>query len=126
MVEPHCAHRGVIVEKRQAFFEVVKVPLSLHLARVDGKIGGCHLLFHHALQTAGAPGRVEDEAVLCVFVKWTKERNSLDVIPVKVRDEDVCRDGFAVRIALELLAERAESCSTIKNIQLIGKANFDA
>ena len=126
MVQPHGPHGGVIVQLRLAFLDVVEIPLRLHLAGVHREVRRGHLLFHHALQAAGPAGGVKGEAILGIFIERAEEGDALDVVPVKVRNEDVGRDGLAVGLAFQLLAEATEAGTAVENIKILAEADFHA
>src|ERR1700741_5407291 len=116
----------MIVQLGAAFLNIVEVAAGFHLAGIHREVGRCHLLFHHALQTARSSGRVENELVLAVLVQGTKERNSLDVIPMKMGNEDVGRDRPSVRLAFQLLPQCAKPGAAIKNVEAVSEADLDA
>ena len=59
-------------------------------------------------------------------VKRAEEGNSLDVIPVKVGDEDVGGKGTVAEFALEFASEDTESGAAIKDVDLIVDPHFHA
>src|SRR5262245_60327855 len=69
---------------------------------------------------------MEDKRVLDVFIQRPEKGNTLDVIPVEVRNEDVRRDRLSIRFALELLAERAKAGTAIKNIEVVAETHLHA
>src|SRR5207302_1494258 len=74
-----------------------------------------HLLFNGALQAAAARRGVEEEIVIRIGIKRSEEWNALDVIPVKVGEEDVRVDGPILVLLQELLAQIAEAGATVKD-----------
>ena len=48
---------------------------------------------------------MKDEAVLRAVIKRPEERDALNVVPVKVRDENVRYDRLPLRLMLQLLTE---------------------
>src|ERR1700740_2943000 len=69
---------------------------------------------------------MEGKLVLHIFVERVKKRNSLNVVPVKVRNEDVGRDWLAVGFALQLLPQGAEAGPAVKDVKAVAEADFDA
>ena len=69
---------------------------------------------------------MEGETVFRVVVERAEERDALDVVPVKMRDEDVGANRFAFGIALQLLSERAQSGAAVEDVEVVADANFDA
>ena len=125
MIEPHGFDHHV-VQRHSALLQVVEAALGFHLTHIDRKIRGGHLFFHHPLQSAKAAGGVERETVFRVVVERAEERDALDVVPVKMRDEDVGANRFALRVALQLLPERAQSGAAVEDVEVVAEANFDA
>ena len=123
MVEPGGLHHHV-VEREAALVEVIKLALRLHLHQADREEGRSHLLLHHALQAAGAAGTVEQEAI-GPLIQRAEERESLDMVPVKVGDEDVRENFAAYELLAELLAESAESGPAIEDIKVVAESNLD-
>jgi hypothetical protein len=66
-----------------------------------------------------AAGGVERETVFRVVVERAEERDALDMVPVKMRDEDVGADRFAIRVALQLLSERAQSGAAVEDEEVV-------
>ena len=58
---------------------------------------------------------MENETVLRFVVERDKERNPLNMVPVKMRDENMGAHGAAVELLTQLLAQRAKSGTAIEN-----------
>ena len=69
---------------------------------------------------------MEGETVFRIVVERAEERDALDVVPVKVRNENVGANGFAFGFALELLSEAAQSGAAIEDVEVFARENFDA
>ena len=104
MVEPLRFHRDVVINANAAFINGEKVALGFHFFYANWKIGGRHLLFHHAFQTVIAGGGVENETVVRVFVERPEKRNSLDVVPVKMRNKNMSLHRLSCRCLSQVLA----------------------
>ena len=78
------------------------------------------------LSVSEAAGGVEGEAVFRVVVERAEERDALNVVPVKMRNEDVGADRFAPGVALQLLPKRTQSGAAVEDIKVVAEANFDA
>src|SRR5258708_7132759 len=126
MASPYFPVNTSEMRAQRGFLDVAEATLSPHFTGIHREIRRRHLFFHHGLQAADAPGRVKNKRILRVFVQRSKKRNSLNMVPVEVRDENVRRDRFPVRLTLQLLPEAAEARSAIKNIEVIAEAHLDA
>ncbi len=69
---------------------------------------------------------MEDEAVAGTVVKRTEKRYSLNMVPVKMRDENVGVDGMTFELALQLVSQRSESSPAIEYKNVFANANFHA
>src|SRR5215469_126993 len=99
MVEPRGFERHLL-QAHLAFFNLIEIALCLHLGGVNRKIWGGHLLLNHSLQAACPIRCVEQKTTLSLIIERPEERNTLDVIPMKMRNEDVRQDRTAVELAL--------------------------
>ena len=68
---------------------------------------------------------MKDERALAVVIERLKEREALDVVPVKVRKKNVRVDWVAVPFLGKLLAQVAESGAAIENINVPVDADFN-
>src|SRR5436305_2910914 len=100
--------------------------MRLHGAHVDGEVRVHHLLFQRALQPAAAAGGVEKEKVIGIVVERAEEWDSLDVVPMKVGDEDVRVHRLTFRLPQHLFSEHTEACAAIENIAAAVDAHLDA
>src|SRR5580693_4123185 len=66
------------------------------------------------------------EAVLTVVVKRAEKRNSLNVVPMEMRNENVGRNGTPVELVAQGLSQHAEARATIENIEFIPDADLHA
>ena len=126
MVEPHGVN-GAMVKGDTAFVDIGELAVRRHLIHLDGKIGIGHLLFQSGLQAARLVGRVKDEGVIAVAIERREKRDALDVVPVKVREKNVCGDrvlSASVVCVLrgllldQLFAQIAEAGAAIENINV--------
>src|SRR5438270_617760 len=64
--------------------------------------------------------------VFRLIVKRSEERDSLDVVPMEMRDKDMRGNRAGVELAAKLLAEQAESGATVEHVQLVAHPHLDA
>src|SRR6266481_5261372 len=69
---------------------------------------------------------MEEEIVFWIVVQRQKEWDALNVVPVKMRDENVGDHRFPARPFAQLLAKIAEAGSTVENINMVVNAHFHA
>jgi len=69
---------------------------------------------------------MEDEAAVAVVIERAEERDALDVVPVKMRNENVSGYRLVLEFRIELATEGAESGAAIENVDGVSRANFDA
>jgi len=84
------------------------------------------LLDHNLFQAARAAGGMEEELTLWAVVQGTEKRHPLNVIPMKVRDEDVGGKWLWAELTLQCMAEHTESRAAVEDVDLISDANFHA
>ena len=60
------------------------------------------------------------------IVERAKERHALDVIPVKVGDEDMGTERSIAELALQRVAEHTESRAAVEDVNLVCDAHFYA
>lgn len=104
----------------------MKFIMGLHLGHSHRKVGRGHLLFEHALQAASSAGAMKDEPVFRFLVQGAEKRKALDVVPVKMRDENMSVDGAGTEFMAQAHAEGAETSSAIENVKIVAEADFDA
>src|SRR5216683_192908 len=128
VIEPRGLNLDSVFQVQPATIDVVKLLLRLHLAEIDGEVGGGHLLVHYLLQAADAARAMKKKLAVGTVIQWTKEWNALDVVPVKVRNEDVSGQGELLlsKFVLQLLPQNAKAGATIKNVKLFADAHLDA
>jgi hypothetical protein len=124
MVQRHGA-QGAVLHGHLAFSDVVEVAVRRHLPHVHGEIRLVHLLFQHTLQAAGAAGGVKEKPVLGVIVKRGEEGDALDVVPVKVGDEDVGRDA-GTGVVAQPFAQIAQAGAAVEDVEAVGDPHLDA
>ena len=69
---------------------------------------------------------MKKEIVVAAVVQRGEERDSLNVIPMEVGEEDVGVHGTSGKLFYQLLAEVAEAGAAVKNVDLVVNADFDA
>jgi hypothetical protein len=127
MMEPFRL-QGAVIELHLAFFDAEELAFRGHLAHVHREVGIGHLAFDRVLQAAIAAGGMEVERVPVVLVERAEERDTLDVVPMEMRDEDVRLYGRLGRVRElgEMLAENTKSGTAVENEQTAGDAYLDA
>ena len=125
MIEP-CGLNSHPVHIEAAVFNVAKLTSGAHLVHIHGKVGRFHLLGHDLLEVGLAAGGMKKELSVGAVVKGTEEGDALNVIPVKVGDEDVGGKGAVAELALEFASEDTETGAAIKDVNLIVDAHFHA
>ena len=70
--------------------------------------------------------RVEGEAAVWTLVQGTEEGHPLDVIPVEMRNENMCGKGAVAELAFQFAAEHTEAGAAVEDVNLISDAHFDA
>jgi len=126
MVEPCGLQLNPVFHRDTSGLDVGEVALRLHLADVHGKVGCGHLIGKDLLEAAHPARTLKEEPVLRVGVQRTEERHALDVVPMKVGNEDVGGKRPVAEFTLQLLAEHAESGAAIEDINAVAEAHFDA
>src|SRR5260370_30530157 len=109
-----------------AFFKVIKVPARLHLGHVDRKVGVWHLVFQRVLQFVAAVGGVKEELIFFVVVERPEKRDTLNVVPMKVRKKDVRVKRAPVELVDQLFPQDTEAGAAVEDIDLAADANLDA
>ena len=66
------------------------------------------------------------ESAIRAVVERAKERHALNVIPVKVRHEDVCRKGLLPKLAFQRVTEHTKPCAAVEDVNLVSDAHFYA
>ncbi len=113
-----------------AAFDFLEFSLGAHGGEIDGEIRKRHLRFKNLLETV-ASEKFGAKAIEVKFVGFRVERrekgNSLDVIPVVVRDEDVRFRAVARGGSGPAGAERAKSGAAIEDDDAaVGRNEFEA
>src|SRR5580692_2665804 len=66
------------------------------------------------------------EAVFRVIVERTKERNSLNVVPMKMGDENMSRNRLAIELVAHGLSKDAKAGAAVEDIKAVSNAHLDA
>ena len=64
---------------------------------------------------------MKGETVFRAVIERAEERNSLNMVPVKMGDENVGANGAAFEFTMELLAQRAEPGAAVEDIQMVAE-----
>src|SRR5271155_1186285 len=100
--------------------------MRLHLIDFHGKVRRRHLIAQDLFQAASAVGALKKEPVLRVGIQRTEKRHALNVVPVKVRNEDVRGKRLFPKLTLQLLAEHAESRTAIEDVDALTDTHLHA
>src|ERR1044071_135692 len=116
MVQPHGLNLTVI-KRNSALFHGVATAMSGHIIHIDREVWIRHLLLDGALQPARPVRRVKKEAASLIRIERSKERNSLNVVPMKMGKKDVRTNGVPVGLLLDTLSQIPEPGAAIKNVK---------
>src|SRR5262249_36471486 len=103
-----------------------KLAACRHLIHVHRKIWIRHLFFERALEPARPAGGMKDERTALALIQRREEGNALNVVPMKVREENVRVERLAVGFLLQLLAQIAKPGATVKDVDVPIDAHFHA
>src|ERR1700683_1688046 len=126
MVQPRRLQLDAIFHRDAAGFDIVEVTMRRHLIEPHGKVRRSHLIGQDLLETASSRGTLKEKTVLRVGIQRTEERHPLNVIPMKVRDEDVGGKWLVAEFSLQLLAEHAESGAAVEDVDAVAEGDFCA
>ena len=133
--EPHASLRVIQVRRfdlnavshvEAAIFDVVKAPGRLHMVEIHGEVRRSHLLGHDLLQAPRPAGGVEDELAVGIVIQRTEKRHALDVVPMKVRYEDMRSEGAVDEFALQRVSQHAEAGAAVEDEDAISQTHLDA
>src|SRR5205085_8986019 len=119
MIKPHTGDRNLIAYRNASLLDIIKIAFRLHLTHVHRKVGRSHLLFHYPLQTAVAAGRMKNKQILWVVIHGSEKRDALNVVPVKVGNENVGEQRAAIRFMQKLLSQGTQAGATIENVKRV-------
>ena len=109
-----------------AFDKIVVMDCSSELIRCYGKISVLHLTSERFAQGLVETLGTIDVPLIARHKKWSEERDALDVIPMRVTDEDMTAQAFGAG-RHQILAERMSSSSTINDYKCsTRRAHLDA
>src|SRR5579885_22914 len=69
---------------------------------------------------------MKGKTALRTFVERAKEWHALDVVPVKVRDENVGGERALTELAVQFVSKHPESGATIEDVNLVSDAHLHA
>src|ERR1035441_2157952 len=101
MVEPCGLHLDAVFDGDASGLDIVEVAMRRHLIESYGEIWCGHLIGQDLLQTSRSGGALEEKTVLRVRIQRTEERHALNMVPMKVRDEDVGGKWAVAKFALQ-------------------------
>ena len=122
----HKSLQGHVAQLDATFPQIVKALLGLHFSQAHGKVRRSHLLFEHPFQAAGPARTMKLKTVLPVVVQGTEERNSLNVVPMKMGDENVGGNRTAIELAAEGMSQHAEARATVEDVEVVTEAHLHA
>src|SRR5438270_1231648 len=126
MIQPGRSDPDAIFHGQASVFDVVEVEFGFHLVEIHRKVRRRHLLGHDLLKAASARGGMKNEFAVRAVVERTKEGHALDVIPMKVRDENMRGERLLGEFLFKCMAQHAESSAAIEDVDAIPKAYFHA
>ncbi len=126
MIQPRRLQLHAIFQSDASSFNVIEIAMRRHLIESHGKVRRGHLIGQHLLEMARSRGALKEKTILRVRIQRAEERHALNVIPMKVRNENVGGKWLLAEFALQLLSEHAESGTAIENINAVAEAHFDA
>ena len=107
-------------------FDGVEVAARSHLIEVDGEIRLRHLAFQRFLERPSFNSGEERDVILRT-VDGDEERQTLDVIPVKVGEEEFDVQRLSRRFFHEGLAQIPDTTAGVKNEDVVRRrSNLDA
>src|ERR1039458_4723718 len=124
MVEPCGLHLDAVFDGDASGLDIVEVAMRRHLIESYGEVRCGHLIGQHLFEAACSGGALEEKAVLRIRIERTEERHALNMVPMKVRDEDVGGKRPVAEFALQLLAEHAESGTAVEDIDAVAETHF--
>ena len=100
--------------------------VSRHLLESDGKIGALHLTRQSAGEALARAFVTQDADGVPGFISGQEEGKALDMIPMRVGDEEGDVHRGAVELAGQLEAQRPDARPGVQDDDLIVRAHFDA
>jgi len=91
-----------------------------------GKVRRRHLIRKNLFQVADAAGALKQKPVLRIGIQRPEERHALNVVPMKMRNENVRGKRTVAEFALQLPAEHAKAGAAIEDVNAVADAYFDA
>ena len=126
MIEVGSLDLDTVLHVEVAVFDIVEAAAGFHVIKVHREIRRSHLLRHDLFEAPCAGGGMEIKAAIGIVVQRTKKGHALDVVPVKVRNENVSRESALAELALERVAEHAKSGAAIEDEYTVADPHFDA
>src|ERR1700733_4386753 len=126
MIQPRGLDADAVFHVDASVFDIAKTALRAHLVEIHRKVRRRHLLGHHLLNVASPSGRMKVELALGIVVKRPEKRHALNVVPMKMRDENMRRKRALAKLALQFVPEYTESRAAIEDVNLVADAHFDA
>lgn len=109
-------------DRVDALGQVVIDDLGGQLVEFDGKIGKLHLAGEHVMQGAAAAFRTIDRNGISPYEGWTEEGETLDVIPMRVAEENAHAQVFlALRHEVGGESMRTRTAIEDKKIASVGR-----
>ncbi len=126
MVEPSGLQLDAVFKRDASALDIVKIAPRFHLADIHREVRRGHLIGEHLFEAAHPAGALEEEAALRIHIQRAEEGHALNMVPMKVRDEDVGGKGAVAEFALQLLSEDAESGAAVKDVDAVTESHFNA
>ena len=107
--------------------DLQELEIGPHVIQLDREIFGLHLDFENLPQIADClvPAERQERDFLPWIISWGKERKTLDVVPVKVRERD--SDLFLlVADGAKVSAQISQSCAGVNDGDLVRIGDLQA
>ena len=125
MVEVHGRHAHV-ADLDLVAAELVHVDGGGQIAEPDREVFRFHLPAQHLFEAATWPWGAVDVDGHFVRVRRYEEREALDVIPVRVTDEEVDGERPATEVAHQRQPERPQAGAGVEDEHVTARAHLDA
>jgi len=106
--------------------QFINLDVAGQLLEADGEVGAFHLARQDFEQTAAGTLVAEDADAVVRAVERLEKGQALDVIPMRVGQQDVQGDGLFAEFAGQFAAEGAQPGAGVEDDDLAAAADFDA
>jgi len=113
-------------EVEACFFEFFDVDVGGDFFQSDGEKGTFHLAGKNVCQAVPCAFVTENAETILFFIDREKKREALNVIPMRVRQEQGDFHWRIIELGHQLATERAQAGASVENDDLALGADFDA